>query len=108
VFHRAANRAFPQGGLKPATTLPPLCLADRRNDDFGRFPSQERLAADACISRSALNEHLRTLEGKGLIRRLQRGRRASADSSACRRSRPTPRRMMDRRIRIPDTAARIS
>lgn len=69
MSHVATNWAFAQRGLKPATKLILLCLADRHNPDMGCFPSQDTLAQDACISRSALNEHLKSLESAGLIRR---------------------------------------
>ena len=72
MSHVATNWAFAQRGLKPATKLILLCLADRHNPDMGCFPSQDTLAQDACISRSALNEHLKSLEGAGLIRRETR------------------------------------
>lgn len=69
MSHVATNWAFAQRDLKPATKLILLCLADRHNPDIGCFPSQETLARDACISRSALNQHLKSLESAGLIRR---------------------------------------
>lgn len=72
MSHRATNWAFEQRGLKPATKLVLLCLADRHNPDYGCFPAQETLANDTEMSRSALNEHLKTLEAAGLIRREQR------------------------------------
>ncbi|WP_295038183.1 helix-turn-helix domain-containing protein [Sulfitobacter sp.] len=72
MSHVATNWAFAQRGLKPATKLILLCLADRHNPDMGCFPSQDTLAQDACISRSALNEHLKSLESAGLIRRETR------------------------------------
>jgi len=72
MSHVATNWAFAQRGLKPATKLILLCLADRHNPDMGCFPSQDTLARDACISRSALNEHLKSLESAGLIRRETR------------------------------------
>jgi hypothetical protein len=58
MSHRATNWAFSQNGLKPAAKLVLLCLADRHNNDFGCFPYQATLAADASISRSSLNEQL--------------------------------------------------
>ena len=72
MSHRATNWAFEQRGLKPATKLVLLCLADRHNPDYGCFPAQDTLANDTEMSRSALNEHLKTLEEAGLIRREKR------------------------------------
>lgn len=48
------------------------CLADCHNPHKGCFPSQERLAEDCEMGRTALNSHLRTLERVGLIRRERR------------------------------------
>lgn len=72
MSHRATTWAFQVRGLKPATRVVLLYLADRHNPDQGCFPSQARLAADCELSRSALNEHLATLESLGLICREQR------------------------------------
>jgi len=72
MSHKATNWAIQQRGLKPATKLVLWHLCDRHNPDFGCFPSQAQLSADAELSPSALNEHLRKLEDAGLIRRRQR------------------------------------
>ena len=72
MSHKATNWAILQRGLKPATKLVLWYLCDRHNPDFGCFPSQAQLSADAELSPSALNEHLRKLEDAGLIRRRQR------------------------------------
>ncbi len=72
MSHIATNWAFSQKGLKPAEKLLLLCLADRHNPDHGCFPSQSRLAEDANMSRSSVNNLLAALEGKGLLRREQR------------------------------------
>jgi len=72
MSHAATNWAFSQRGLKPATKLVLLCLADRHNPDNGCFPSQERLCDDAEMSRSTLNLHLAELERLGLLIRKQR------------------------------------
>ncbi|MEI4262809.1 helix-turn-helix domain-containing protein [Roseovarius sp. D0-M9] len=73
MSHVATNWAFAQRGLKPAEKLVLLCLADRHNPDRGGcWPSQDRLAADANISVSSLNNQLKNLEGAGLIRRERR------------------------------------
>ncbi|WEX10321.1 helix-turn-helix domain-containing protein [Chelativorans sp. AA-79] len=72
MSHHATNWAIQQRGLKPATKIVLWHLCDRHNPDEGCFPSQDRLAHDCEISRSALNEHLKILEAKGLLRREQR------------------------------------
>lgn len=72
MSHAATNWAIQQRGLKPATKLVLWYLADRHNADTGRCdPSQERLAEDCEMSRAGLNLHLRTLEERGLIRRIR-------------------------------------
>lgn len=72
MSHRATNWAIQQRGLAPATKLVLWHLCDRRNPDYGCFPSQDQLAADAEISRASLNTHLDKLEQAGLIRRERR------------------------------------
>ena len=69
MSHRATNWAIQQRGLMPATKLVLWYLCDRHTPDFGCYPSQDQLAADAEISRASLNTHLRKLEEAGLIRR---------------------------------------
>jgi hypothetical protein len=71
MSHRATNWAIQQRGLKPATKIVLWFLCDRHNPDFGCFPTQARLAEDAEMSISALNDHLALLERVGLIRRLR-------------------------------------
>ena len=72
MSHKATNWAIQQRGLMPATKLVLWHLCDRHNPDFGCFPSQDQLAADAEISRASLNVHLEKLEVAGLIRRQRR------------------------------------
>lgn len=72
MSHKATNWAIEQRGLKPATKLVLWHLCDRHHPDNGCFPSQETLAHDCEMSRSSVNDHLRMLEGRGLIRRIQR------------------------------------
>lgn len=74
MSHEATIWAIKQTGLglTPGAKLVLWHLADRHNPDFGCFPRQERLAADCEMSRSTINEHLSTLEAKGLIRRERR------------------------------------
>lgn len=72
MSHRATNWAIQQRGLAPATKLVLWHLCDRHNPDYGCFPSQDQLAADAEISRASLNVHLDKLQQAGLIRRERR------------------------------------
>jgi len=83
MSHYATNWAIQQRGLKPATKLVLWYLCDRHNPDYGCFPSQQQLAADAEMSRASVNTHLKTLEEAGLIRRI-----VSIDEKT-RRQRPT-------------------
>ena len=71
MSHVATTWAIQQRGLKPATKIVLWFLCDRHNPDFGCFPTQARLAEDAEMSISALNEHLATLEALGLIHRIR-------------------------------------
>jgi len=71
MSHAATNWAIQQRGLKPATKIVLWFLCDRHNPDFGCFPTQARLAEDAKMSISALNDHLATLESLGLIHRIR-------------------------------------
>jgi len=71
MSHVATNWAIQQRGLKPATKIVLWHLGDRHNPDFGCFPTQARLAEDAEMSISALNDHLATLEDLGLIHRIR-------------------------------------
>jgi len=71
MSHAATNWTIQQRGLKPATKIVPWHLCDRHNSDFSRFPTQARLAEDAEMSISALNDHLATLEELRLIHRIR-------------------------------------
>ena len=71
MSHAATNWAIQQRGLKPATKIVLWHLCDRHNPDLGCFPTQVRLAEDAEMSISSLNDHLKKLEELGLIRRIQ-------------------------------------
>ena len=68
----ATDWAILQRGLHPAAKLVLWYLCDRHTPDFGCYPSQDQLAADAEISRASLNTQLRRLEDAGLIRRQRR------------------------------------
>ena len=71
MSHAANNWAIQQRGLKPATKIVLWFLCDRHNPDFGCFPTQARLADDAEMSISALNEHLAKLQELRLIHRVR-------------------------------------
>ena len=71
MSHHATNWAIQQRGLKPATKIVLWHLCDRHNPDFGCFPTQARLAEDAEMSVSALNDHLARLEALRLIHRVR-------------------------------------
>jgi hypothetical protein len=71
MSHKATVWAIQQRGLKPATKIVLWFLCDRHNPDFGCFPTQARLADDAEMSISALNEHLARLEELRLIHRIR-------------------------------------
>lgn len=69
----AMSWAIKQRGIKPATKLVLMILADCHNRHTGRCdPSQARLADECEMSRSTVNLHLQKLEDRGLIRRIQR------------------------------------
>jgi hypothetical protein len=71
MSHDATNWAIQRRGLKPATKIVLWHLCDRHNPDFGCFPTQARLADDAEMSISALNNHLAKQEELRLIHRLR-------------------------------------
>jgi hypothetical protein len=71
MSHKATVWAIQQRGLKPATKIVLWFLCDRHNPDFGCFPTQVRLAEDAEMSVSALNNHLAKLEELRLIHRVR-------------------------------------
>jgi hypothetical protein len=71
MSHKATVWAIQLRGLKPATKIVLWFLCDRHNPDFGCFPTQARLAGDAEMSISALNEHLARLEELRLIHRVR-------------------------------------
>jgi Helix-turn-helix domain len=71
MSHKATVWAIQQRGLKPATKIVLWFLCDRHNPDFGCFPTQARLAGDAEMSISALNEHLARLQELRLIHRVR-------------------------------------
>jgi hypothetical protein len=81
VSHIATNWAFQVKGLKPATKIVLLYLADRHNPDYGCFPSIGRLADDCEISPRSAHTHIDTLENLGLIKRIARHRADGKKSS---------------------------
>ncbi len=84
MSHKATNWAIQQRGLMPATKLVLWYLCDRHTPDFGCYPSQDQLAADAEISRASLNTHLRKLEEAGLIRRQRRAEQGTKQRKSTR------------------------
>lgn len=67
MSHEATNWAFKQRGLKPATKIVLLALADRHNPDFGCFPSKSTLAKDCELSERSVYDQLKILEKMGLV-----------------------------------------
>lgn len=67
MSHEATNWAFKQRGLKPATKMVLLGLANCHNPHRGCFPSKKRLAQDCEMSERSVSDHLRKLEEAGLI-----------------------------------------
>lgn len=70
MSHIATNWAFNVRGLKPATKIVLLHLADCHNRHTGQCNPRQATLADMCeMSRSTLNLHLSKLEDLGLITR---------------------------------------
>jgi DNA-binding transcriptional ArsR family regulator len=67
VSHEATNWAFKQKGLKPATKVVLLALADCHNPHHGCFPSKKTLADDCEMSERAVYTHIKALEAAGLV-----------------------------------------
>ncbi|MBZ0123835.1 MAG: helix-turn-helix domain-containing protein [Roseovarius sp.] len=72
MSHEATAWAFRQKGLRPATKIVLLYLADHHNPEFGCFPSQGRLAQECEMSDRAIRDHLAILESLKLITRRKR------------------------------------
>ncbi|WP_422073920.1 helix-turn-helix domain-containing protein [Tranquillimonas rosea] len=68
MSHEATNWAFQQRGLKPATKMVLLALANCHNPHHGCFPSKKRLAEDCEMSERSVSDHLKKLEDLGLIK----------------------------------------
>lgn len=81
MSHHATAWAWGIRGLKPATKIVLLHLADRHNPDFGCFPSIARLARDCEMSERSVHTHLAELEASGLITRSARHRHNGQQSS---------------------------
>lgn len=77
MSHAATNWAIQQKGIKPALKVVLWHLCDRHHPDNGCYPSQDTLAEDCEVSRSALNTYLDELEERGLIARERRRRAGS-------------------------------
>ena len=74
MSHKATAWAWTVRGLKPATKIVLLHLADRHNPDLGCFPSIKRLAADCEMSVRSVQNHLQGLEDAGHVSRKHRFR----------------------------------
>ena len=74
MSHKATAWAWTVRGLKPATKIVLLHLADRHNPDLGCFPSIKRLAADCEMSVRSVQNHLQALEDAGHVSRKHRFR----------------------------------
>ena len=67
MSYKALSWALQQKGLKPATKIVLICLADRHNPDYGCFPSISKIAEDAEMCEKSVFNHLSKLEKLGLI-----------------------------------------
>lgn len=72
MSHEATNWAFKVKGLKPATKIVLLGLADCHNPALGCFPSKKHLAEACEMSERSVADHLIKLEEAGLIRMEKR------------------------------------
>ena len=68
MSHEATNWAFQQRGLKPATKMVLLALANCHNPDRGCFSSKRRLAGECGMSERSVADQIRKLRDAGLIR----------------------------------------
>lgn len=73
MSHQALIWATAQRGLKPATKLLLIQLADHHNPVNGCFPGQELLSDECEMSIRSVRDHLGILESLGLIRRIKCG-----------------------------------
>jgi hypothetical protein len=71
MSHKATVWALDQRSIKGTTKIVLWHLCDRYNPEHGCFPTQARLADDAEMSISALNEHLAKLQELRLIHRIR-------------------------------------
>jgi len=82
MSHEATNWAFKQQGLKPATKMVLLSLANCHNPHHGCFPSKRRLAEDCEMSERSVADHLKKLEDAGLILKSRGGKSRSGQFSS--------------------------
>ena len=73
MSHNAMIWANAQRGLRPATKLLLIQLADHHNPAYGCFPGQKLLSDECEMSERSVRDHLGILEGLGLIRRIKSG-----------------------------------
>lgn len=69
---QATNWAREQKAGSAAAKLVLILLADRADEDHSCYPGQATLAAEAECHVNSIASHLRTLEGRGLIKRVKR------------------------------------
>lgn len=69
---KATSWALTVKGLKPATKIVLIYLADRHNPDYGCFPSAAKLAEDCEMTERSVFTHLAELERRGLIAKRSR------------------------------------
>jgi pyocin large subunit-like protein len=69
---KATSWALTVKGLKPATKIVLIYLADRHNPDYGCFPSAAKLAQDCEMTERSVFTHLAELERLGLISKQHR------------------------------------
>lgn len=82
MSHEATNWAFKVKGLKPATKMVLIGLADCHNPVHGCFPSKKHLAEMCEISERSVADQIKKLEDEGLICIEKRGGGSGGQFSA--------------------------
>lgn len=73
MSYRALGVAWDAEGLTPGEKLVFVSLADQANDEGVCWPSQSKTAARTGFTRQTVNQHIRSLESKGLVSVVERG-----------------------------------
>jgi hypothetical protein len=82
VSHRAVSWALAQRGLRPATKMVLIVLADRANGQGQCWPSRETIAEEAgVVSLNTVDDHLQVLVDVGLVIKEQRKTAAGRPTS---------------------------